>query len=224
MKIQIRKVITLIALIPLGIGLVYVGRAVYEGTMTIRQLLTENKQLKQSITNLTTEEQIGYAKVVRQEPNDGRLFTTLRFVETDRTDKLHKILEKDYTIEGDVIHFDALIVKFGPQMVMDGKARAMYLWRRIYGEKMTPEQGFAIESVGQEPARYGDLLKLLPAGQRQMFWENIWDLAQNPEALKQYDIEAVYGNAVYTRLRPGLIYVFQINPSGQVWPQVVPEL
>jgi hypothetical protein len=224
MKIQIRKVITLIALIPLGIGLVYVGRAVYEGTMTIRQLLTENKQLKQSITNLTTEEQIGYAKVVRQEPNDGRLFTTLRFVETDRNDKLHKILEKDYTIEGDVIHFDALIVKFGPQMVMDGKARAMYLWRRVYGEKMPPEQGFAIESVGREPARYGDLLKLLGAGQRQMFWEHIWDLAQNPDALKQYDIQAVYGNAVYTQLRPGLIYVFQITPSGQVWPQVVPEL
>jgi hypothetical protein len=89
---------------------------------------------------------------------------------------------------------------------------------------MPPEQGFAIESIGQEPARYGDLLKLLPPQHRQMFWEHIWDLAQNPDALKEYDIEAVYGNAVYTRLRPGLIYVFQINPSGQVWPQVVPEL
>jgi hypothetical protein len=221
---KISKIITLIALIPLGIGLVYVGRAVYEGTATIRQLLTENKQLKQSITNLTTEEQIGYAKVVRQEPNDGRLFTTLRFVETDRDDKLKKILEKEYTIEGDMIHFDALIVKFGPQMVMDGKARAMYLWRRVYGEKMPPEQGFPIESVGQEPARYADLLNLLPAGHRDVFWEHIWDLAENPEGLKQYDIEAVYGNTVYTKLRPGLIYVFQITSSGQVYPLVVPEL
>jgi hypothetical protein len=224
MKMKIGKIITLIALIPLGIGLVYVGRAVYEGTATIRQLLTENKQLKQAITNLTTEEQIGYAKVIRQEPNDGKLFTTLRFVETDRNDKLHKILEKEYTIEGDVVHFDALIVKFGPQMVMDGKARAMYLWRRVYGEKMPPEQGFAIEQLGQEPARYAELLKLLPAQHRQLFWEHIWDLAGNPESLRQYDIEAVYGNAVYTKLRPGLIYVFQITPSGQVYPQVVPEL
>jgi hypothetical protein len=221
---KIRKIITLIAFIPLGFGLIYVGRAVYEGTATIRQLLTENKQLKQAITNLTTEEQIGYAKVVRQEPNDGKLFTTLRFVETDRKNKLSKILEKEYTIEGDVVHFDALIIKFGPQMVMDGKARAMYLWRRVYGEKMPPEQGFSIESVGQEPARYGDVLKLLPSHHRQLFWEHIWDLAENPESLRQYDIEAVYGNAIYTRLRPGLIYVFQITPSGQVYPQVVPEL
>lgn len=221
---KIRRVITLIALIPLGIGLVYVGRAVYEGTATIRQLLTENKQLKQAITNLTAEEQIGYAKVVRQEIRDGKLFTTLRFVETDRGDKLRKILEKEYTVEGDVVHFDALIVKFGSQMVLDGKARAMYLWRRVYGEKMPPEKGFAIEQLGQEPARYEDMLKLLPAQYRKLFWEHIWDLADNPESLRQYDIEAVYGNAVYTRLRPGVIYIFQITSSGQVYPQVVPEL
>jgi len=221
---KIRRVITLIALVPLGIGLVYVGRAVYEGTATIRQLLTENKQLRQAITNLTVEEQIGYAKVIRQETRDGKLFTTLRFVETDRNDKLRKILEKEYTIEGDVVHFDALIVKFGSQMVMDGKAHAMYLWRRIYGEKMPPENGFAIEPAGQEPARYEGLLKLLPARDRQLFWEHIWDLANNPESLRRYDIDAVYGSAVYTRLRPGLIYVFQITPAGQVYPQVVPEL
>jgi hypothetical protein len=221
---KIRRIITLIALVPLGIGLVYVGRAVYEGTATIRQLLTENKQLKQAITNLTAEEQIGYAKVVRQETRDGKLFTTLRFVETDRDDKLRKILEKEYTIEGDIVHFDALIVKFGSQMVLDGKARAMYLWRRVYGEKMSPEQGFAIEQLGQEPARYEDMLKLLPVQYRKLFWEHIWDLADNPESLRQYGIEAVYGNAVYTRLRLGVIYVFQITSSGQVYPQVVPEL
>ena len=81
-----------------------------------------------------------------------------------------------------------------------------------------------IESVGREPDRYADLLKLLPAGHREIFWEHIWDLADDPESLKQYDIEAVYGSVIYTRLRPGLIYVFQITPSGQVWPQVVPEL
>jgi hypothetical protein len=221
---KIRRIVTLIALIPLGIGLIYVGRAVYEGTATIRHLLTENKQLKQAITNLTAEEQIGYAKVLRQETRDGKLFTTLRFVETDRGDKLRKILEKEYTVEGDVVHFDALIVKFGSQMVLDGKARAMYLWRRVYGEKMPPEQGFAIEQLGQEPARYEEMLKLLPAQYRKLFWEHIWDLADNPESLRQYDIEAVYGNAVYTRLRPGVIYVFQITSTGQVYPQVVPEL
>lgn len=222
---KLRNIITWITLIPLGIGVWYIGRTAYQGAMTIQRLLTENSQLKQAITNLTAEEQIGYAKVIRQETAaDGRKLTTLRFVETDRKDKLKKILEKEYTIEGDVVHFDALIVKFGSQMVMDGKARALYLWRRIYGEKMTPEQGFPIEEIGQEPARYGDVLKLLKSKDRQMFWDHIWQLAHDAELLKQYDIEAVYGNAVYSKLRPGLIYVFKITPSGQVYPEAVPEL
>jgi hypothetical protein len=162
--------------------------------------------------------------VIAQEPNDGKILTTLKFVETARDDKLKTVLEKEYTIEGDIVYFDALIVKFGDKMVMDGKTKALYLWRRVYSEKMAPEQGFAIEEPGAEPQRYGDLLKLLPMKQKRLFWSNIWDLANDPDKLKEHDIEAIYGNAVYSRLREGLIYVFKISPAGQVYPEVVPDI
>ena len=222
-----RKKVRLLVYIVVGICLVplaYLGRGLYYGAKTIHELLAENKHLKQAITNLTREEQIGYAKVIAQETTNGRLLTTIKFVETARDDKLKKILEKEYTIEGNIIHFDALIVKFGNKMVMDGKTRALYLWRRIYGEKMTPEEGFVIEQPGTEPQRYSDLLETLPIKQRQMFWSNIWDLANDPEKLKQHDIEAIYGNVVYSRLREGLIYVFKVSPTGQVYPEVVPDM
>ena len=206
------------------VGMAYLGRTPYKAIATIQELLAENKELKQALTNLSREDQIGYAKVIAQETRDGELLTTIRFVETARDDKLQKILEKEYTLAGDIIHFDALIVKFGDKMVMDGKTRALYLWRRVYGEQMTPQEGFAIEEPGTEPQRYSDLLKLLPPEQRQMFWSHIWDLANDPERLAQHDIEAVYGNAVYSRLRKGLIYVFKISSTGQVYPEVVPDL
>jgi len=202
----------------------YFGRGFYYRAMNIHQLLTENKHLKQAITNLTYEDQIGYAKVVTQEPNDGKLLTTIKFVETARDDKLRTILEKEYTIEGDIVHFDALIVKFGDKIVMDGKTRALYLWRRVYGEKMSPEEGFAIEEPGAEPQRYGDLLKVLPVKHKQLFWSNIWDLANDPDKLKEHDIEAIYGNVVYSKLRKGLIYVFKISPTGHVYPEIVPDI
>ena len=213
--------------ITVGVCLViaaYLGRGFYYRAMTIHQLLTDNKQLKQAITNLTYEDQIGYAKVVAQEPNDVRLLTTIKFVETARDDKLKTILEKEYTIEGDIVYFDALIVKFGDKIVMDGNTKALYLWRRVYGEKMAPEQGFAIEELGTEPQRYSDLLKVLPMKQRRLFWSNIWDLANDTDKLKNHGIEAIYGNAVYSRLREGLIYVFKISPTGQVYPEVVPDI
>ena len=204
--------------------LAYLGRGYYHRAMTIHQLLAENKHLQQAITNLTYEDQIGYAKVIAQEPNDGKILTTIKFIETARDDKLKTILEKEYTIEGDIVHFDALVVKFGDKMVMNGKTKAMFLWRRVYGEKMTPEEGFAIEEPGEEPKRYSDLLQVLPIKQQQLFWSNIWDLANDPDKLKQHDIEAIYGNVVYSRLRPGLIYVFKISPTGQVYPEIVPDM
>jgi len=222
-----RKKISLTSYIVGGICLLifaYLGRGFYYGAKTIHELLAENKHLKKAITNLTREEQIGYAKVISQKTIDGKLLTTIKFVETARDDKLKTILEKEYTIEGDIIHFDALIVKFGNKMVMDGTTKALYLWRRVYGEKMTPEEGFAIEQPGTEPQRYRDLLKALPIKQSQMFWSNIWDLANDQKKLKQYDIDAVYGNVVYTKLSKGLIYVFKIDSTGQVTPETVPDM
>jgi len=221
---KIGKIFSYILLGLFLVGFIYLARGLYYGTKTIYELLAENKQLKQAITNLTQEEQIGYAKVIEQQIKDGKVFTTVRFVETARDDKLKKILEKDYTIEGDVIHFDALIVKFGDKMVMDGRARALYLWRRVYGEKMTPENGFAIEDPGKEPQRYNDLLQALPVREKDVFWSGIWSLANDPEKLKEYDIRAIYGNVVYSRLTKGLIYVFKISSVGQVYPEVVPDM
>ncbi|MHC4693887.1 MAG: hypothetical protein ACYS67_14180 [Planctomycetota bacterium] len=206
------------------IGLAYLGRGFYYRAITIHELLTENKHLKEAITNLTYEDQIGYAKVIAQEPNGGKILTTLKFIETARDDKLKTVLEKKYTIEGDIVYFEALIVKFGDKMVMDGETKALYLWRRVYSDKIAPEQGFAIEEPGAEPERYSDLLKLLPFKQKQLFWANIWDLANDPDKLKEHDIEAIYGNAVYSKLRKGLIYVFKISPAGQVYPEVVPDI
>ena len=203
------------------IAAAYVGRGFYEGAATIHELLGENKELKQAISTLTTEDQIGYAKVISQRTENGKLLTTLRFVETSRDDKTKTILQKEYTIEGDVSHFDALIVKFEDQMVLDGKARALYLWRRVYGEKMAPEEGFPIEEPGTEPRRYADLLKVLPIEQQELFWSEIWKLANNPEQLGQHGIRAIYGNVIYSQLREGLIYVFKIGPTGHLYVEDV---
>jgi hypothetical protein len=202
----------------------FIGPGIYRGAMTIHELLTENKQLKQAISNLTEEDQIGYAKVISQRNDNGRLLTTIRFVETARCDKTKIILQKEYTIEGDVVYFDALIVKFEDKMVADGKSRALYLWRRVYGERMPPGEGFAIEEPGAEPRRYSDLLQALPLKHREVFWAGIWDLANDPEKLHQYGIKAIYGSVIYQKLKEGVIYVFKISPMGQLYPELVPDM
>ncbi len=212
----------------LGLATLAVGGvlsvALLKTGLTIQKLLTENKQLKEAIANLTAEEQIGFAKVTGQERINGNLYTTLKFVETAPDDPLNTVFEGTFTLEGDVVHFDALIVKFDNQYVQEGRGRSLYLWRRVYGEQMAPSEGFPIEAYGREPERYRGLLDELSNREKDLFWAEIWGLAHDLKALREYGIEAVYGSAVYTQLQPGLIYIFKISPTGQVFPETIPDL
>src|SRR5690606_28913422 len=127
------KIMARLMLLALCAGLGVGGYFALQTTRGILDLLNENKTLKRAITNLTEQRQIGYAKVISQETREGRLFTKLLFVVTDPEDQRKRVLEREFEIEGDVVFFDAMIAKFGPQVVMDGKEKALYLWRRIYG-------------------------------------------------------------------------------------------
>ncbi len=221
------KLVTLALLLVLGVW----GVTIYTSVETFQQFLTENRQLKEAIARLTHEDQIGYAKVIDREIVNGVPRTTLVFFQTDRDNPNQRVLEGEFTVEGDVVHFDSLIVKFDDRMVLDGKQRSMYLWRRIYGEQMAPSSGFPIESMDEAPARYRSLLpqpdlwdqlRFRP-NHNERFWEAIWDLANDTESLQQYGIRAVYGNAVYTRMEPGKVYVFKLNDAGQIYPEVVED-
>lgn len=196
----------------------------FTANRTIEQLLTENVELQTAITNLSQENQIGYAKVLSQETRDGKLFTKLMFVEVDPADYTRHILTKEVEIEGDVVHFDTLIVTFSGDLVMDGKERAMYLWRRIYGETMPPEQGFPIETEGRPSPRYTQLSEKLSIEDRDLFWSEIWSLSNNPKRLESLGIKAIFGNDVYRQLKPGLIYIFKVSSTGALYPEIIPDL
>lgn len=218
------KDLFVLAAIALAAGGGYVLWQRFTVNETIEKLLAENTVLKDAITNLTEETQIGYAKVTGQETREGVLYTRVLFVEADPEDISKRVFQQEYEIEGDVVHFDTLIVKFSGPMVMDGREKAMYLWRRIYGEKMRPEDGYPIQTPGQEPARYRQICQKLSIGDRTLFWDEMWNLSNDPKKLEKLGVQAVFGNVVYKRLKPGLIYVFKISASGAIYPEMVPDL
>ena len=191
---------------------------------TIQKLLTENADLQQAIKNLKDESQIGYAKVVSQEMRDGQLYTKVLFVATQPNEPLKPALKREYEVRGDVVHFDALIVKFGNEIVMDGRERAIYLWRRIYDETMQPQEGFPIEVAGCESSRYASLCERLSLEDKELFWGNIWSLSNDPNTLNQLGVHAIYGSVVYQKLEPGLIYVFKISSTGTLYPETFLDL
>jgi len=206
------------------VAIVLVARAFYMSHRTIFDLLKESQRLRAAISNLTAERTIAYAKVTAQRVENGRTITEVRFVLPALDDPARPVLEKRVALQGDVIHFDALIVKFDEQWVQDGKARALYLWRRIYDEFTPPERGIPIETEGVEPERYREVFALVPARLRHAFWSEIWNLANDPQRLKKLGITAVYGNDLYQQLRPGRTYRFQLGNNGEFYVETMPEI
>ena len=214
----IGTLMTLAALVTAGI----LGMSFYHSTASIHELLTENHQLNKAVRNLTQEEQIGYALLQSQSHNElGELESVVRFVQTAADNPKAVVSEQLFTVRGDIIHFDALIVKFTNEYVKDGSKRALYLWRRIYGETTTPANGSAIEIPGTAPERYYTITESLHLKNRDIFWEAIWDLANDTTRLNDYGVEAVFGNAIYARMQPGKVYLFKISSTGQIYPEIV---
>lgn len=212
--------IALTALVTAGI----LGSVFYFSSSTVHELFTENRALGEAIRNLTAEEQIGYAKVQSQGPGpQGGTQTVVRFVQTAAGNPKEIVSEQLFTVPGDIVHFDALIVKFTDDYVKDGRERALYLWRRIYGESTEPGKGELIEIPGSAPERYYAVTRSLRLKDQDVFWEAIWELANDPALLDRYGIRALYGNAIYTRMLPGKVYLFKISPTGQIYPEVVQD-
>ena len=221
-KPQSGKIIVTAVLLAAIATAAILGVSFYFSSSSIHSLLTENHELSKAIRNLTEEAQIGFATLESQSRDDlGRVESLVRFVQT-APGKPNEVVSEDlFVVEGEVIHFDALIVKFSDDYVKGGKGRALYLWRRIYGEGEAPAEGDLIQTPGEAPERYDAITQSLKLKNQPIFWEAIWDLANDPERLSEYGIKAVFGNAIYTKMELDKVYLFKISPTGQIYPDVL---
>lgn len=199
------------------------GLAVWQFSQSFGEMLRDNERLRQAISRLTSESDIGRLRVIDQQLSDGQLYTTLEF-QPGSVDAMPPAAIQQLTLPGDEIHFDALVVTFDPQLVADGKGRAMYLWRRVYSDEMAPRDGLPLYLEDQIPPLYRELFAprswldrlLLREDEEPRFWQAVWQLARDPDRLSQWGIRAVQGNAVYARLRTGDQFRFRFTATGQI--------
>lgn len=214
-------IVAVIVLAAIAVAAV-LGLSFYFTSSSIHSLLTENHKLNKAIHNLTEEQQIGFATLKSRSRNElGQVESLVRFVQTAPGKPDEVVSEEFFVVEGEVIHFDALIVKFSDDYVKDGQGRALYLWRRIHGEAEAPAEGDLIQTPGEAPERYNAITQSLKLKNQPIFWEAIWDLANDPAQLSEYGIKAVFGNAIYTKMEADKVYIFKISPTGQIYPDVL---
>jgi len=230
-------VMSLVMLAILGAGGWYVARSYLAGkwereslqrdlTASQEQVAALNKDLeakRQEIQRLETalrlmkvDHRVAQIDVLSQRGSEDTkdLATAFSFVELDNAGKpIEK--PRNFTIQGDMLYVDALVVKFSDESVEVAdplRSTSFCLFRRVFGESQQPRDGFVLDPVGAQPAAYRAGRE--PSDFEREIWSKFWDYANNPEEAQKKGIRAAHGEAPFQKLVPGKRYKVLLRSSG----------
>jgi len=188
---------------------------------TINELKEMNDELdrrlaarEKMIDRLQASRRVGHIRVVEQEhdPDGAIARTTLEWIELD--DEGKAIAQQTITVPGETIYFDAWSIKFPKDDIAEGhplRGRTLLLLRRVYSEKLTPENGVPIDTPGAVPPAYAVTEMAL---MQQNLWAHFWELATDPKYARTVGVRVAQGEAVYKPVRTGQIYELALDAAG----------
>jgi len=217
-KTAVGGVILLLA-VSAGSGGIYLADKMYWGPMREQQRLVAN--LKAIVEQLTKDVRIAEVDVISQTPER----TKFKFVEvSEKGDTIGD--PKVFDIEGDEVYFDSLVIKFEEPFSALQEAqlkqkdladqfvnKSIIFFRRVFGSKQKPEDGFALDTPGAAPGVYGTNA---PTTLERNLWKQFWELASDPKVAKAAGVRAAHGQAVYTRLKKDKMYILEKRASGDL--------
>ncbi len=189
--------------------------------------LAESRQkvqrLETAIKLLTVDHRVAEIDVLAQQGSAeaGDLVTKFSFVEVNEQGQP---LEKPrvFTVSGDLLYIDAWVVKFSDKAVESGdplRSTSVCLFRRLFGEKQQPKEGFQLDEAGAQPVAYRSGGK--PSDFERQLWERFWVYANSPAEADKAGVRAAHGEAPSIKLIPGKRYRIELRASGGL--SVVPE-
>jgi hypothetical protein len=183
----------------------------------------ELRRLKEVVARLEADRRAADVTDVRREvdPAAKTEWTAFRFVEYGPEG--NALPAKEFRVQGTVVYFDALVIKFDREHVKAGDAlrgKSLFLFRRIFGEHQKPVDGFPVDGSDApggvpvpaayrlSPGRVGDFEREL--------WGDFWRLAGDEAYQKAMGVRVAHGEAAYTRLEPGKTYHLRIESAGGI--------
>lgn len=193
-------------------------RQLEEAKEKISQLEIANQKLEMANIFLKKTRRLAVISDIVKEKQEGSdvVKTTFSFSEIDLSDA--PIGEKrTFTIDGDVLYIDTLVIKFEDNFVEQGdvlKGSALCLFNRLFGEKQKPEEGFRIDAEGETPKPYKLDSPDTTAFEKEL-WGNFWKLAQDPDFAKKMGVRAAHGTAPSMKLQEGSTYKLEMRNTGE---------
>jgi len=214
-------IVLIFVLLAIGAGAAgtFLADRLYFQPLREQQLLVAN--LKELVERLAKTERL--AEVVVLERTENPLRTRFRFDEVAEDGA--RLDRKEFTVEGDEVYFDALVIKFDdhlrelkdlplPQKDIASQLvkKSLILFRRVFGSKQKPEDGFPLDVPGSAPGPYK--AKAPASAFEAQLWREFWNIANDPQLAKSYDVRVAHGEAPFIKLLPNRIYVLQQRLSG----------
>ncbi|GAB6167418.1 hypothetical protein JCM19992_34180 [Thermostilla marina] len=199
------------------------NRTVADLQQDLREKEKEIKRLATAVKLLKVDRRVAFVDVLDQDRDDqGNIVRTeFRFVEVDDSGK--PLAEsRTFTVEGDKVFLDALVIKFDDHFVEEGdplRATSLCLFQRVYGEKQAPAEGFRLDPEGDRPAAYATGNPMSPF-EREL-WSKFWEYAADVEKSRDAGIRAAHGQVVYLKVREGVRYKVTLRASDGL--TMVPE-
>jgi hypothetical protein len=210
----ITKLLSLTTVLIIGIVLVLYYR---EHTATERQtaeLENENRQLTQVVDRLTDEHRVADMLVTGQTVVNGIPQTTLLFEEYAKNRST--LPPKIFTIQGDQVHVDAMVIKFDRDFVKQNdplRGHSIALFTKIYGNHQSPDQGSVIDTPGKIPGYYQGIDPRV--GQFELgLWNDFWKLARDADYRSKMGVRVSNGQSVWWPCEMNQLYTLTIESDG----------
>ena len=179
--------------------------------------------LKAMVARLEKASRVARVQVLKQQKDlqTERIETRLLFQHLD--DKGQVSHQKEMTLEGEVVYFDALVIQFDPELVALGDAlrgKSIYLFRRAFGEHQNPSDGQKLTPPGRVPKVYQVGKEVDPYEAH--LWQRFWQLAEDPAEARKERVRVAQIEAVATKLKYGKVYELEIQHAGGLLIRPVP--
>jgi hypothetical protein len=122
---------------------------------------------------------------------------------------------KQFRVPGDQVYVDAWVVKFEDKYIEQAdidRGTSLVLFRRIFGERQKPLDGFPLDAAGVRPAVYGQGAQMSELEKK--IWGDFWSVSNDEARQSELGIRAAHGEAPSIRVQKGKAYRLELRASG----------
>jgi hypothetical protein len=183
----------------------------------VAKLERETLRLETFLRLLEHTERRAQLEVVSQTQNPaGETVNHLRFTELDPQGGVIGA-QREVEIIGDEIYVDTLTIKFEDHFVEEGdplKGKALLLFRRIFTNRVRPDDGYDLDREGVPPELYASRTAVNDF--ERDLWTRFWAVANSETLAKKAGVKAMHGQAICGRLEPHRVYTLLMRSTGEL--------